>query len=78
MDNELWGVGRTFVLVCLALVLTFLGCYLMMWPPDIFVNVLTVALPAYAGKTVGGAFAGAMKKKYDSGVIKDVPVETKP
>ena len=61
MDREIFGVGRTFILTVLAVVLTWLGVYLNMFDPSVFETVLMFALPTYGAKTIVSAVANRKK-----------------
>jgi hypothetical protein len=53
--KELWGVGNTFILSALALVLTFIGVMAGKFEPSMFTWAMGVALPSYTAKSIGHA-----------------------
>ena len=61
--NDPFGGKGTFFLCLASMVIAAWGVYLNLWPPDVFQNVLTVALPSYAGVSIARKVSAASIEK---------------
>ena len=64
MENkELWGIGRTFLLALLGLLMGFALIVMGKIPAESFVELLVTCAGIYTVKSVGHAFATKNKKE---------------
>lgn len=63
MSDEVWGVGRTFILAALIIIAGTVGMFLKVLTVEQWQTIATWAIGLYAGKSSVHAVAGAVKKK---------------
>ena len=61
MDSKFRG-WHTFILALFAIITTFIGTYLNMFDPSVFINVVWAALGAYGFKSAAGYIGDGLKR----------------